>query len=63
MKKIQELNIQTWPQKERRNASYFKEDFAIFEVSKASISDKVEDIRFLSMPKRKELWNNRFDSI
>ena len=27
------------------------------------LSDKVEDIRFLSMPKRKELWNNRFDSI
>lgn len=39
MKKIQELNIQTWPQKERRNASYFKEDFAIFEVSKTSISN------------------------
>lgn len=39
MKAIQDLSIQMWPYCKRRNASYFKDDFAIFEATGESVSD------------------------
>lgn len=39
MEKIKELNVQIGSQKKRKNAFYFKDDFAIFEASKDSISN------------------------
>ena len=40
-----------------------KKEEQSFEESLKELETIVKDIRFLSMPKRKELWNNRFDSI